>query len=76
MPAGVALERESVRAALESAVRQAEVVHLHGLWQGHTRRGARAARQAGVPYVIVNGTVVVDDGRMGAARPGQVLTPR
>jgi N-acyl-D-aspartate/D-glutamate deacylase len=30
----------------------------------------------GVPYVIVNGTVVVDGGRMGAARPGRVLAPR
>ena len=31
---------------LEAAVRAAEVVHLHGLWQGHTRRGPerRAAR--------------------------------
>jgi glycosyltransferase involved in cell wall biosynthesis len=33
-------------------VRGAEVVHLHGLWQGHTRRGARAARRYGVPYLI------------------------
>ena len=37
---------------LEAQIRQAEVVHLHGLWQGHTRRGARAARRAGVPYLI------------------------
>jgi N-acyl-D-aspartate/D-glutamate deacylase len=29
-----------------------------------------------IPYVLVNGAVVVDDGRMGAARPGQVLAPR
>src|SRR3984957_14745810 len=33
---------------LESAVRGAEVVHLHGLWQGHTRRGALTARKADV----------------------------
>src|SRR3954447_20961032 len=32
---------------LEAEVRGAEVVHLHGLWQGHTRRGALAARPAG-----------------------------
>ncbi len=32
---------------LEAAVRAAEVVHLHGLWQGHTRRGARTALTAG-----------------------------
>src|SRR5512142_1554702 len=37
---------------LEAVVRGAEVVHLHGLWQGHTRRGARAARGARVPYLI------------------------
>jgi glycosyltransferase involved in cell wall biosynthesis len=37
---------------LEAVVRCAEVVHMHGLWQGHTRRGARAARRAAVPYVI------------------------
>ena len=24
---------------LEAVVRSAEVVHMHGLWQGHTRRG-------------------------------------
>jgi glycosyltransferase involved in cell wall biosynthesis len=39
-------------ADLEGAVRSAEVVHLHGLWQGHTRRGARAALRAGIPYLI------------------------
>ena len=37
---------------LEESVRTAEVVHLHGLWQAQTRRGARAARAAGVPYLI------------------------
>ena len=37
---------------LEAVVRRAEVVHMHGLWQAHTRRGARAARVAGVPYLI------------------------
>jgi glycosyltransferase involved in cell wall biosynthesis len=39
-------------ADLEEAVRTAEAVHLHGLWQGHTRRGARAALRSGVPYLI------------------------
>ena len=39
-------------ADLAAAVRGAEVVHLHGLWQGHTRRGAREARRSGVPYLI------------------------
>jgi dihydroorotase/N-acyl-D-amino-acid deacylase len=29
----------------------------------------------GIPYVVVNGTVVVDGGRMHAAATGRVLTP-
>ncbi len=37
---------------LEGSIRSAEVVHFHGLWQGHTRRGARAARLANVPYLV------------------------
>ena len=37
---------------IEGAVRAAPVVHLHGIWQGHTRRGALAARRFGVPYLI------------------------
>ncbi|MBX6314386.1 MAG: glycosyltransferase, partial [Isosphaeraceae bacterium] len=49
-PRGVALQ--GPEADLEAAVRAAEVVHMHGLWQGHTRRGAREARRAGVPYLI------------------------
>ena len=30
----------------------------------------------GIPYVLVNGAIVVDEGRMGAARPGRILTPK
>jgi N-acyl-D-amino-acid deacylase len=30
----------------------------------------------GIPYVLVNGAVVVDNGRMGAARPGRILSPK
>jgi glycosyltransferase involved in cell wall biosynthesis len=37
---------------MERAVRAADVVHMHGLWQIHTRRGARAAGAARVPYLI------------------------
>ena len=33
-------------------VKSAEVLHLHGLWQGHTRRGARDARRFAIPYLI------------------------
>ncbi len=53
-PASLAdgLTLEGPETNLEQAVRSSEVVHLHGLWQGQTRRGARAARAAGVPYVI------------------------
>ncbi len=37
---------------LESAVRRAEVVHMHGLWQVQTRAWCPAARSARVPYLI------------------------
>jgi N-acyl-D-amino-acid deacylase len=30
----------------------------------------------GIPYVLVNGAVVVDGGRLGPARPGRVLAPK
>lgn len=37
---------------LDRSIRSAEVVHFHGLWQGHTRRGTRTARLANVPYLV------------------------
>ena len=37
---------------LEGAVRRAAVVHIHGLWQEQTRRGAASSRRALVPYLI------------------------
>jgi glycosyltransferase involved in cell wall biosynthesis len=37
---------------LDEAIATAEVVHLHGLWQAQTRRGARAALAARVPYLV------------------------
>ncbi|HEV3163602.1 MAG TPA: glycosyltransferase [Isosphaeraceae bacterium] len=46
------LPEGSTRIDLKAAVRGAEVVHLHGLWQAHSRVGARAARQARVPYLM------------------------
>src|SRR5208283_651521 len=46
------LRLEGPETDLEAAVSSATVVHIHGLWQEHTRRGARAARAAGVPYLI------------------------
>jgi glycosyltransferase involved in cell wall biosynthesis len=53
-PAGVPphLNLEGPETPIEDAVRSAEVVHLHGLWQTQTRRGARAALAARVPYVV------------------------
>jgi glycosyltransferase involved in cell wall biosynthesis len=50
VPAGLTLT--GPEPDLTPFIRDAEVLHLHGLWQGHTRRGARAARRAGVPYLI------------------------
>ncbi len=46
------LSLEGPETNLDEAVRAAEVVHLHGLWQAQTRRGARSARSARVPYLI------------------------
>ncbi len=34
------------------SIRSADVVHFHGLWQAQTRRGAREARLANVPYLV------------------------
>jgi glycosyltransferase involved in cell wall biosynthesis len=33
-------------------VTKAEVVHIHGLWQTHLRRGAAVARRCRVPYLV------------------------
>ncbi len=52
MPLPLRVNLRGPETDLEAVVRCAEVVHIHGLWQGHTRRGARAARLAGVPYLI------------------------
>jgi glycosyltransferase involved in cell wall biosynthesis len=50
VPEGVELLGPEVD--FEALIRRAEVVHFHGLWQRHTRRGARAARLANVPYLV------------------------
>jgi glycosyltransferase involved in cell wall biosynthesis len=39
-------------ADLADAIPGAQALHLHGLWQTQTRRGARLARRAGVPYLV------------------------
>lgn len=46
------LELRGPETSLRSAVRDAEVVHMHGLWQRHTRIGAAEARRARVPYLM------------------------
>ena len=40
IPVGLTLNGPEID--LEASVRGSELVHLHGLWQSHTRRGARA----------------------------------
>ncbi len=49
---GAGLTLKGPESDLDQAVRKAGVVHLHGLWQAHTRRGAAAARAARIPYLI------------------------
>ena len=50
LPPGIRLRGPEM--PIEDAVRSAAVVHLHGLWQAQTRRGARAALAARVPYLV------------------------
>jgi glycosyltransferase involved in cell wall biosynthesis len=50
LPRGLSLR--GPESDLAAVVRGAEAVHVHGLWQAQTRIGARAARGAGVPYVV------------------------
>ena len=50
LPEGVHLQGPETD--LECVVRNAEVVHTHGLWQGHTRRGTKTARASRVPYLM------------------------
>ena len=50
VPPDVRLLGPEVR--FEKAIERAELVHFHGLWQVHTRRGSRVARRARVPYLI------------------------
>ncbi len=50
VPRGICLE--GPESDLEHAVRWADVVHIHGLWQGHTRRASAEARRHRVPHLI------------------------
>jgi glycosyltransferase involved in cell wall biosynthesis len=56
VPAGGAGERFFGRAAgafFERLAPDFDVLHLHGVWDTILRAGARGARRAGVPYVVV-----------------------
>jgi len=43
---------DGLAAAVNTAAGMADVVHVHGLWNFTAWAGARAARAAGVPYVV------------------------
>src|SRR5215813_7731579 len=43
---GASLTLRGPETDLDQAIERADVVHLHGLWQSHTRRGAARARRA------------------------------
>lgn len=45
------LHRE-IRLRIEEAVSQAEIVHIHAIWEDIQRRAAITSRKQGVPYVI------------------------
>ncbi|WP_169976454.1 glycosyltransferase [Tautonia rosea] len=50
LPVGLTLH--GPEADFDEAIRQAAIVHMHGLWQFQTRRGSAVARRFGVPYLI------------------------
>jgi glycosyltransferase involved in cell wall biosynthesis len=50
IPPGVSLE--GPEAVLEAVVQSADLVHIHGLWQGHGRRACRVARSSRIPHLI------------------------
>lgn len=52
LPPGVHLAGPEHGADWAGSVAAADVVHFHGIWQEHTRRGAKLARQGRVPYLI------------------------
>ena len=42
----------ALRAALQMVAENADILHLHGIWDPHIKLAADAADRAGVPYVI------------------------
>jgi glycosyltransferase involved in cell wall biosynthesis len=51
-PLGPELSIRGPETPLAKTIQAAEIVHMHGLWQLHTRRGAPVARAAGIPYLV------------------------
>src|SRR3954451_17240578 len=48
----VAWRASGLAASVQAAARNADVMHVHGLWNATAWAGVRAARAAGIPYVI------------------------
>ena len=41
-----------LQSSVEQAIRDADIVHIHGVWEEINHLAARAAQQAGVPYIV------------------------
>ena len=52
LPPGVTLAGPEHAADWAATVADADLVHFHGIWQEHTRRGGRIARRRNIPYLI------------------------
>jgi glycosyltransferase involved in cell wall biosynthesis len=46
------LTSASLRQSMSSRIAQADVVHIHGLWQEHSQFAARACQQLQKPYIV------------------------
>lgn len=49
---GVGRGRDIINPQLHEKVRNAQVVHIHALWEEVQHQAARAAQQYGIPYII------------------------
>jgi glycosyltransferase involved in cell wall biosynthesis len=50
LPPGIDLRGPEFR--IDSALGDAAIAHIHGLWQAQTRRGAKLSRRSRVPYLV------------------------
>ena len=46
------LRNQSLRQRLEELIREATVVHIHGLWREYSDTASRLCRKLGKPYVV------------------------